>query len=168
MGRKPVEVQLLSPALPIEVRPAARAMTTSIGSFLGTGVGGPQSRMSTAAATRGTSHAPRLASVRSRDAKRLLEEDAECRVVRAAAGEQIRCDVMVDAALGQNEGGDRIEAGVLECVEAPVEHTLMLAPAEPQNDLLLHPLFFGSEETPLNGRRQQGLTRTRDAPTSPE
>jgi hypothetical protein len=88
--------------------------------------------------------------------------------VRAAAGEQIRCDVMVDAALGQHEGRDRIEAGVLEGVETPVEHALVLAHSGPLSELLFHTLVFGSKETALNGLRQQRLTQTRDAPTSPE
>ena len=49
---EPLEVRVLSPALPIEVRPAARAMTTSIGSVLRPGVSEPQPRMSAAAAVK--------------------------------------------------------------------------------------------------------------------
>ena len=89
--------------------------------------------------------------------------------MRAAVGEQIRCDVMVDAALSQHEGRDRIEAGFLEGVETPIEHALVLAHAGPLSELLFHTLVFGSNGAALNDRREQrGLTRARDAATSPE
>jgi hypothetical protein len=73
--------------------------------------------------------------------------------VRAAAGEQVRCHVIVDAALGQNEGRNRIEAGFLEGIETPVEHALLLALAGKPNQLLLHTDVFGANEAALNGRR---------------
>ena len=89
--------------------------------------------------------------------------------MRTAAREQIRCGVKVDGTLGEHQGCDRIEAGFLEGVETPVEHALMLALAGPRNELVFHTLVFGSNEAALNGRRrQQGFTRARDAPTSPE
>jgi hypothetical protein len=93
--------------------------------------------------------------------------------VRAAVREEIRRGVVVDAALGQHERCDRVEAGFLKYVETPVEHALMLAHAGTLSDLLFHSLLFGSREAALNGRKRQrhhsneGCTdvpRMRDAP----
>jgi hypothetical protein len=88
--------------------------------------------------------------------------------VRATAREEIRCGVMINAALGQHESRDRVEAGFLEGIEAPVEHTLVLAPARTLSEVLFHSLSFGSKAHALNGRRDRSITRTRDARTSPE
>ena len=88
--------------------------------------------------------------------------------MRTAAREEIRCRVMVDAALGQHEGCHWIEAGFLEGIEAPVHYTLVLASGGPLCELLFHTLSFGSKEGVLNGRRRQKRHSNEGCPTSPE
>jgi len=97
-----------------------------------------------------------------------LEKDAERCVVRAASCEKICCGVMVDFALGESEGCDRVEAGFLEGIEAPVEDALVLAPGGSLCEHRVHTSPSALKRTPSMAEGMESITRSRDARTSPE
>ena len=56
--------------------------------------------------------------------------------------------MVVDVALRQGEGCDWVEAGFLQCIEAPVEHALVLAPGGPLSEDRVHTFASALKGTP--------------------
>ena len=112
-GLAPLEVRVLSPALPIEVRPATRAMTTSIGSYFSPLVREPQPRMSAAAATApwitaattGTWPPPNEGCIESRTE----EESCRCDSSRRTGPADRPCQPRARARLPARSGSNRSE-----------------------------------------------------------